>query len=931
VVKVRMRLRALLFALVALAGAGFAAWKVAGTATAYVERSTRNDVAGALADADQDWVEVATDGMVVSLSGSAPDETERFRALEIARQVVDPRRVRDGTTLQAPDPLRPPDFALEMLRNEHEVSLIGLVPSRTGDDRSTGDTIRAGLDAADLGGAITDMLEAADHPAPERWEESLAFGLDVLGSLPRAKVSVSPGRVGVIAVAEDPEAKASLEARLALAAPDGVNLDLDVSAPRPVIAPFALEYRFDGQSGRFLACSAESAEDAEAIFRAARETGTEGSADCAIGLGAPSTEWPQAVAAGVAALRALGGGSFAISNTEAVLTAPGGTAPEAFEAAGAELDEALPSAFSLQTVMPQRMEDRADGSTVHAPRFDAVLGEDGVLTLTGAVGDQTSRQAIGSYAAALFGHERVQNRTVIDPDLPEGWPGRVLAGIDALTELKEGRATVSPEDVALVGWGIAEDTEAKVAALLDERVTKASVAVRFDAEAAAAAALEAARAAMSRPEICAEEVAAILQDGSINFRAGSSEISPESQGVIAAIADVLRTCPGAEFEVAGHTDSQGEPQANQELSETRARAVQFALESQDLPLIEFRARGYGSAYPVADNATPEGRLRNRRIELTLFSEAPPAPEPVQLSPEACATRVAEALAQDSIQFNLGSSDIAPESAQTLVEVAGVLGSCPGAAFEIAGHTDNQGRPEVNQRISEERAQAVLEALQGADLPSDLVLTARGYGSERPIADNDSPEGRARNRRIELTLAGAAEGDQPQAEQSCQGAITALLEGNTIQFAPDSALLSEASGQVIETVAAAMRDCPGAGYEIRGHTDSVGSESVNQRISEERAQAVVAALDAEELPQITLAARGFGQDQPIADNDTEEGRAQNRRIEIVLVTPPPAAAEAPDAAGETAEPAASEPSEDGDADAAAAPAAPEGAEAESGPQ
>jgi OmpA-OmpF porin, OOP family len=78
------------------------------------------------------------------------------------------------------------------------------------------------------------------------------------------------------------------------------------------------------------------------------------------------------------------------------------------------------------------------------------------------------------------------------------------------------------------------------------------------------------------------------------------------------------------------------------------------------------------------------------------------------------------------------------------------------AFEIGGHTDSSGAAEVNQRLSEERAEAVRTALAAnADL-GQLAFRARGYGAEVPIADNATADGRARNRRIVLTPLSAAE-------------------------------------------------------------------------------------------------------------------------------------------------------------------------------
>ena len=227
----------------------------------------------------------------------------------------------------------------------------------------------------------------------------------------------------------------------------------------------------------------------------------------------------------------------------------------------AKLDAALPDVFQLTTVMPPRMETRPDGARVYAPVFDASLQEDGAVRLTGPVQDMASRAAIGSFASALFGHDRVTNLTVIDPALPEGWPGRVLAGVEALAALKEGKLKVTPEAVAVEGWGIDEHVEDKVAALLAAKIGQqgAVVDVAFNAEAAAAAEM----AARPRPEICVDQISAILEAGSIQFAAGSATIVPESRGVIAAIADVLRGCPGADFEIAGHTDSQGSAEVEQ--------------------------------------------------------------------------------------------------------------------------------------------------------------------------------------------------------------------------------------------------------------------------------------------------------------------------------------------------------------------------------
>ncbi|HJZ99751.1 MAG TPA: OmpA family protein, partial [Candidatus Solibacter sp.] len=74
---------------------------------------------------------------------------------------------------------------------------------------------------------------------------------------------------------------------------------------------------------------------------------------------------------------------------------------------------------------------------------------------------------------------------------------------------------------------------------------------------------------------------------------------------------------------------------------------------------------------------------------------------------------------------------------------------------------------------------------------------------------------------------------------------------------------------------------GLRLEVEGHTDSVGSEEYNQKLSEQRAEGVRDYFVAQGLPMDSVSARGFGKTQPVADNNTAAGRQQNRRVELVV--------------------------------------------------
>jgi OmpA-OmpF porin, OOP family len=639
-----MRLRAIAFATAALGAVAAGAWTLADAAAAYVERQTRDDLAAAFAAAGHDWASVTVDGLVVGLHGTAPDETSRFRVIEIARRAVDAARLQDAITVASASPAAAPAFALEVMRNDEAASLIGLVPAE-----GARDAIAEGLAAAGLGATVTDMLATADHAAPEGWEPALAFGLGLLGELTRAKVAIAPGRVAVAATAESEAAIAPLRRRIEEGAPPGVALEVTITAPRPVISPFAVGLRRDPDgTAQLIACSAESEEEAAIILAAARDAGLDGTADCRLGLGAPTPDWAEAAARGFAAVAEMGGGTFTLRNLDAVLTGPPDHDPADLAATGAALGEALPAVFSLATRGASTVETDEGPAVVYAPEFRATLLADGSVRLAGPVADRTAQIAVVGFAEALFGHERVMNTTVIDSQLPEGWPGRVLAGIEGLALLNEGTLAVTPEATTVSGTSHVEEAEAELATFFAAKGDDAvALDIAFDPQRGGAPPRGGPPAHAGRPrarggdrrgdrrrrsrggeataraeaaEACAAAIEAILDEETILFETGSATIDDASADVIAAIAETLRDCPDARFEIAGHTDSSGRAAVNQTLSEARAAAVLEALAAEEIETAGLQAVGYGPDRPIADNDTPEGRALNRRIEFALLPD-----------------------------------------------------------------------------------------------------------------------------------------------------------------------------------------------------------------------------------------------------------------------------------------------------------------------
>jgi OmpA-OmpF porin, OOP family len=116
---------------------------------------------------------------------------------------------------------------------------------------------------------------------------------------------------------------------------------------------------------------------------------------------------------------------------------------------------------------------------------------------------------------------------------------------------------------------------------------------------------------------------------------------------------------------------------------------------------------------------------------------------------------------------------------------------------------------------------------------------------------------------------------------CQQLFSDLLAKGKIRFESGRATIDPDSAGLLDRLIETALRCPAANIEIAGHTDADGEEGFNQALSEKRAQAVTDYLVKAGLPASRFTATGYGSKQPIASNDTDEGKAQNRRIDFVV--------------------------------------------------
>jgi OOP family OmpA-OmpF porin len=128
------------------------------------------------------------------------------------------------------------------------------------------------------------------------------------------------------------------------------------------------------------------------------------------------------------------------------------------------------------------------------------------------------------------------------------------------------------------------------------------------------------------PIVTSLQEQALVDDGiirlaNLHFSSGKAEIHPDDFPVLDEVGEILVRWPMAQIEIGGHTDAQGSDEKNQLLSEQRAQAVRdyLATKFADLGAERLTVKGHGETQPVADNATPEGRAQNRRVEFKVLN------------------------------------------------------------------------------------------------------------------------------------------------------------------------------------------------------------------------------------------------------------------------------------------------------------------------
>src|SRR5579859_3913086 len=205
-----------------------------------------------------------------------------------------------------------------------------------------------------------------------------------------------------------------------------------------------------------------------------------------------------------------------------------------------------------------------------------------------------------------------------------------------------------------------------------------------------------------------------------------------------AKADAVRMKPEAEAAAAAARQQQ---EAAQAAAEQAARDKAAALDQQRAAEAEAEKARQAAAKAESEKAELRSQLLNQLNSILQTRD----------SARGLIVNMSDVL------FDTGSYTLKPGAREKLAKISGILLAHPGLTMQIEGHTDSVGTDEFNQQLSERRADSVRDFLAEQGVPASSI-TAKGFGKTQPVASNDTPEGRQRNRRVELVVNGDAIGN-----------------------------------------------------------------------------------------------------------------------------------------------------------------------------
>jgi len=441
--------------------------------------------------------------------------------------------------------------------------------------------------------------------APDGWEKAVVIALQQLAQLKSGDVAFSGRDLTFTGEAADEQVATAVRRTLKLEIPQNFKIVDRIRYPKADLFPSGSGYVMgivsSGSAVDVIGMiPSEAARAALVDAVKARFPGKPVNDKTQVASGAPEG-WQQCVVAGLASLSRLTKGKSLLSDHKLELSgetndyAASQSVPGDVKAAAGQTCET-----TTNIAFTGKMKTDLAWKATRAPN--------GMIRLEGEAPDDASRVRLIETAQQLYAGQSITDEMKIVGAQPEPWLSATRVALEQLGRLKRGDVALSGKEVMIEGAaesdGIARDIRSVLSTDMPPGYTvRDSITV------------------MSVDEKAADSCQSLMREksakGTINFERAKADLTPDSAQTLRDLAEIANECPNFSIEIEGHTDAEGTDERNQRLSDRRARAVADFLVRNGVSARRLSTVAYGATRPIADNATDEGRAKNRRIEFNV--------------------------------------------------------------------------------------------------------------------------------------------------------------------------------------------------------------------------------------------------------------------------------------------------------------------------
>jgi OmpA-OmpF porin, OOP family len=382
------------------------------------------------------------------------------------------------------------------------------------------------------------------------------------------------------------------------------------------------------------------------------------------------------------------------------------------------------------------------------------------VVLSGYAPSEKARDQVAQDAKQRFAGRAIVDRMEIGSGAPKDWERAADVSLTQLAKLEAGAAQLSDVDVVISGVAAEEATKDVVTTAMKTALPPAfrgTEKVSFRMPGVPTASPYLTRAVFSGEQIVL--LGHVPSDDARKIFASFVQAQFPNNRVVdrlnvaAGQPDFWQACAQAGvrgLKALGNGHFELKDKAYSLSGSTRDEALHSALPNDITASVPAGCAGKTTIELVKATPPPAPVVAAPPPPPVVIAAPAPPPPPPKVTVDDCQKLLNEAANTGIIQFERNKAELQTASFSTLDKLAEIAGRCPKTRIEIGGHTDGRGSAELNQRLSEQRAQSVAGYLSRKGVDENRLFPI-GYGPSRPVASNDTDEDRARNRRIEFIV------------------------------------------------------------------------------------------------------------------------------------------------------------------------------------